>query len=46
MHKKKKVHLYRDSSAAPLLDLRRRLKAIMDVSDVLIRDGGFFGTVC
>ena len=36
------VHLYRDSSAAPLLDLRRRLKAVMDVLDVLIRDGVSF----
>ena len=25
------VHLYRDSSAARMLDLRRRLKAIMDI---------------
>ena len=36
------VHLYRDSSAAPLLDLRRRLKAVMDVLDVMIRDGFSF----
>ena len=33
------VHLYRDSFAALLLDLRRRLKAIMNVLDVTIRDG-------
>ena len=33
------VHLYRDSSAAPLLDLRRRLEAITDVLDGMIRDG-------
>ena len=33
------VHLCRDSSAGPLLDLRRRLEAIMDVLDVMIRDG-------
>ena len=32
------VLLYRDSSAAPVLDLRRRLKAVMDVLDVMIRD--------
>ena len=38
--------MYGDSSAAPLLDLRRRLKAIMDVLDVMIRDGGFSVTVC
>ena len=29
--------MYRDSSAAPLLDLRRRLKAVMDVPDVMFR---------
>ena len=29
----------RDSSAAPLLDLRRRFKAVMDVLDAMIRDG-------
>ena len=33
------VFLNRNSSAAPLLDLRRRLKAVMDVPDVMIRDG-------
>ena len=33
------VHLYRDSSAAPLLDLRRRLEAIMDGLDGIIRHG-------
>ena len=33
------VHLKRDSSAAPLLDLRRRLKAVMDVWDGIIRHG-------
>ena len=32
------VFMYRDSSAAPLLDLRRRIKAVMDVLDALIRD--------
>ena len=31
--------MYRDSSAAPLLDLRRRLKAVMDVLHAKIRDG-------
>ena len=31
--------MFRDSSAAHLLDLRRRLKAVMDVLDVMIRDG-------
>ena len=39
MHVKEGVHLYSDSSAAPLLDLRRRLKAIMDVLDGMIRHG-------
>ena len=33
------VFLYRDSSRARLLDLRRRLQAVMDVLDVMIRDG-------
>ena len=33
------VFMYRDSSAAPLLDLRRRFKAVMDVRDAMIRDG-------
>ena len=31
--------MYRDYSVAPLLDLRRRLKAVMDVLDAMIRDG-------
>ena len=35
----REVHLYRDASAAPLLDLRRRLEAIMDVLDAMLRDG-------
>ena len=34
------VHLKRDSSAALLLDLRRRLHAVMDVLDGIIRHGG------
>ena len=33
------VFMYRDSSAAPLLALRRRIKAAMDVLDAMIRDG-------
>ena len=33
------VFLYRDSSIAPLLDMRRRFKAVMDVLDVMIRHG-------
>ena len=33
------VHLKRDSSAGPLLDLRRRLKAILDVLDGIVRHG-------
>ena len=32
------VFMCRDSSAAPLLDLRRRFKAVMDVPDAMIRD--------
>ena len=33
------VSLYRDSSAAPVLDLRRKLKAILDLLDAIIRCG-------
>ena len=33
------VFLYRDSSVAPLLDMRRRFKAVMDVLDAMIRCG-------
>ena len=33
------VFLYRDSSLAPLLDMRRRFKAVMDLLDSMIRDG-------
>ena len=33
------VHLYRDSSLAPLLDLRRRLKVVFDLLGGMIRDG-------
>ena len=33
------VFLYRDSSIAPLLDLRRRLKAVMELVDAIIRCG-------
>ena len=33
------VFLYRDSSIAPLLDMRRRFKAVMDVLDSMIRNG-------
>ena len=33
------VFLYRDSSIAPLLDVRRRLKAVMDVLNSMIRFG-------
>ena len=31
--------MYRDSSVAPLLDMRRRFKAVMDVLDSMIRNG-------
>ena len=34
------VFAYRDSSVAPLLDMRRRFKAVMDVLDSMIRNGG------
>ena len=33
------VFMYRDSSIAPLLDLRRRITAVMDVLDSMIRSG-------
>ena len=33
------VFLYQDSSIAPLLDMRRRFKAVMDVLDAMIRYG-------
>ena len=33
------VSLYRDSSAAPVLDLRRNLRAILDLLDSIIRSG-------
>ena len=36
------VFLYRDSSISPLLDMRRRFKAVMDVLDVMIRYGVSF----
>ena len=31
--------MYRDSSIAPLLDMRRWFKAVMDVLDAMIRNG-------
>ena len=33
------VSLYRDSSAAPVLDLRRKLKAVLDLLDAIVRCG-------
>ena len=33
------VFLYRDASLAPLLDMRRRFKAVMDVLDAMFRSG-------
>ena len=33
------VFMYRDSSVAPLLDMRRRFKAVVDVLDSMIRNG-------
>ena len=33
------VFMYRDSSVAPLLNLGRRIKAVMDVLDAMNRDG-------
>ena len=36
------VFLYRDASLAPLLDMRRRFKAVMGVLDAMIRSGVSF----
>ena len=33
------IFLYRDFSIAPLLDMRRRFKAVMDLLDAMIRYG-------
>ena len=33
------IHLYGDSSTAPLLDLRRRLKVVFDILGGIIREG-------
>ena len=38
-HDAANVFLYRDSSIAPLLDMRRRFKAVMGVLDAMIRCG-------
>ena len=37
VHDAADVFLYRDSSVAPWLDMRRRFKAVMDVLDAMIR---------
>ena len=37
------VFLYRDSSIAPLLDMRRRFKAVMEILEAMIRYGIFLG---
>ena len=39
VHDAADVFLYRDSSIAPLLDMRRRFKAVIDVLDAMIRSG-------
>ena len=39
VHDAADVFLYRDSSISPLLDMRRRLKAVIDVLDAMIRHG-------
>ena len=39
VHDAADVFLYRDSSISPLLDMRRRFKAVMAVSDAMIRYG-------
>ena len=45
VHEAGDVFMYRDSSIAPLLDPRRRFKAVMDVLDSMIRSGVFFGSL-
>ena len=39
VHDAADVFLYRDASIAPVLDMRRRIKAVMDVLGAMIRDG-------
>ena len=39
VHDAADVFLYRDSSIAPLLDMRRRFKAVIDVLDAMLRYG-------
>ena len=39
VHDAADVFLYRDASIAPLLEMRRRFKAVMDVLDAMIRSG-------
>ena len=39
VHDAADVFLYRDSSISPLLDMRRRFKAVIDVLDAMIRHG-------
>ena len=39
VHDAADIFLYRDSSIAPLLDMRRRFKAVMDVPDSTISHG-------
>ena len=39
VHDAADVFLYRDSSLAPLLDMRRRFRAVMSVLDAMIRSG-------
>ena len=39
VHDAADVFLYRDSSIAPLLDMRRRFRAVMGVLDAMIRSG-------
>ena len=39
VHDAADVFLYRDSSIAPFLDLRRRFKAVMNILDAITRSG-------
>ena len=40
------VFLYRDSSIAPLLDMRRRSKAVISVLDAMVRYGILSCPIC
>ena len=45
VHEAGDVFMHRDLSIAPLLDLRRRIKAVMNVLDSMVRKDGYAGSV-